>query len=76
MTTLTLSTLVRDVPRLADHLKALLRSVADMFAGIEEAREMAERYDRLSRLSNSELARLGLKREDIPQAVVSGRVAR
>jgi uncharacterized protein YjiS (DUF1127 family) len=73
MSTLTQSTLVRDVPRLADRLKALLRSVGDVFAGIDEAREMAARYERLSRMSNSELARIGLKREDIPQAVISGR---
>ncbi len=76
MSTLTLSALVRDVPRLADPLKSLLRSVGDVFAGIDEAREMAARYDRLSRMSNSELARHGLRREDIPHAVMSHRVFR
>jgi uncharacterized protein YjiS (DUF1127 family) len=39
--------------------------LADYAAGIRDAREMAARYDRLTRMSNSELARLGLTRQDI-----------
>ena len=43
-----------------------------LFEGIAEGREMATRYERLSRLSNSELARLGLTRQDLPRAAVNG----
>ena len=35
-------------------------------------RRSPERYERLSRLSNAELARLGLTRQDIPRAAVNG----
>lgn len=47
--------------------------VSDFAAAVREAREMNTRYQHLTRLSNSELSRLGLTREEIPQAVVSGR---
>ena len=33
---------------------------------------MAWRYEQLSRLTNAELARLGLTRYDIPRAAVNG----
>ena len=42
------------------------------FEGIVEGRDIATRYARLSRLSNSELARLGLTRQDLPRAAVNG----
>jgi hypothetical protein len=51
-------------------LKAAFRFFGDMLDGIAEAREMSSRYQALSRLSNEELARRGLTRETIPQAVV------
>lgn len=44
-------------------------AVSDFFAAVAEARRMADRYDYLSRLSTSELARMGITREDIPQVV-------
>jgi uncharacterized protein YjiS (DUF1127 family) len=43
-----------------------------LFEGIAEGREMAARYERLSRMSNSELARLGITRQDIPRVAVNG----
>jgi hypothetical protein len=43
-----------------------------LYEGVVEGREMATRYERLSRLSNAELARLGLTRQDIPSAAVNG----
>jgi hypothetical protein len=46
--------------------------VTAVFEGIMEGREIATRYERLSRLSNAELARLGLTRQDIPSAAVNG----
>jgi hypothetical protein len=51
------------------------RLIAEFLDGIRLARAMAHRYDVLSRLSDGELARRGLKREDIPQAVVNGQYA-
>ena len=52
----------------------LARLAVDVFEGIREGREMAYRYERLSRLSNVELARLGLTRADLPRAAVNGLV--
>ena len=48
-------------------------AVSDFFSAVAEARRMADRYDHLSRLSNSELAQMGLVREDIPQVVARSR---
>ena len=50
----------------------LVRLAVDVFEGIMEGRDIAYRYERLSRLSNAELARLGLTRLDIPRAAVNG----
>jgi hypothetical protein len=40
--------------------------------GVDEGREVAARYDRLSRMSRSELARHGLSRGDISRAALNG----
>jgi hypothetical protein len=69
MTTLALSALINATPRL---LERLARHVSDFLAGIEEARAMALRYQTLASLSDRELAARGLKRQDIPHAVVAG----
>ena len=50
----------------------LSRLAVDVFEGIMEGREIATRYARLSRLTNAELARLGLSRVDIPRVAVNG----
>jgi len=68
MTTLT-STLRGD----SAPLRTFFRSISDLFEGIREGREMAQRYNELSRLSDAELSRQGIKREDIPNAVLAGR---
>jgi uncharacterized protein YjiS (DUF1127 family) len=49
------------------------RVLAEVLAGIRDGRRMEQRYFALSRLSDEELARLGLKRQDIPQAVAGAR---
>lgn len=49
-----------------------LSALLALLDGIQEGRRLASRYDRLTRLSDSELARLGLAREEIPQAVAHG----
>ena len=50
----------------------LTRLAVDVFDGVMEGREIATRYERLSRLTNAELARLGLTRQDIPRVAVNG----
>src|SRR5258708_4516094 len=55
----------------------LLRRIGQYFtdfaADIDEARLMAHRFKVLSRLTDAQLAEHGLKREDIPQAVLNYR---
>ena len=48
------------------------RFLADLIGGVIEAREIEQRYHELTRLSNAELAHLGLTRQDIPRAAVFG----
>jgi uncharacterized protein YjiS (DUF1127 family) len=68
MTTLAINHLLRQTPaviyRLGDRISELLD-------GIGEARAMAERFKSLSRMSDGQLAERGLKREDIPKAVLA-----
>jgi len=52
---------------------SILRFLNDFADGMREGIELARRYDTLSALSDSELGRIGLRREDIPQAVLAGR---
>jgi uncharacterized protein YjiS (DUF1127 family) len=59
-----------------DRFAAFSRSVAEFFAGISEGQEMARRYEELSRMSDAALAARGISREELPQAVVHGRVGR
>jgi uncharacterized protein YjiS (DUF1127 family) len=72
MTTATLPRLARPSSGPA----RLIRLIADFIDGVREGNAMAYRYERLSRMSNAELARLGLTRLDIPQAVVNGTAGR
>ena len=67
MTTATLR-----LPALPGWTVQLSQTVADVVGGIIEARAIASRYERLVRMSNTELARLGLTRQDIPSAAVNG----
>ncbi|WP_035716048.1 DUF1127 domain-containing protein [Azorhizobium doebereinerae] len=47
--------------------------VSQTFAAIREARRMMNKYEELTRMSDSELAHIGVRREDIPQVVASVR---
>jgi hypothetical protein len=69
MTTLTLSTSY--LARLADRVVEYLSDLAE---GIREGRELAGRYNEMAHRSDAELRRLGIRREDIPQIVMFGRV--
>lgn len=69
-----MSSTVASHPRIAPFglLSSVVRFVADVVAGICEGRELAARYRLLQNRSDAELATLGLRREDIPRAVLSG----
>jgi hypothetical protein len=68
MTPLVLSALLAGASRLAERV---LRYGAELLDGIEEARAMALRYRTLAALSDRELAARGLRRADIPRAVLA-----
>ena len=51
---------------------AILSTVANILGGIVEGHDISARYRALSRLSDAELRRLGLTREELPQAAVRG----
>ena len=67
MTPLALSALIDTAPR---WLSWVGRYWTEFSSGIEEARAMALRYQTLAALSDPELAARGLKRQDIPRAVL------
>jgi hypothetical protein len=71
MTTIALSQLVHQAPAF---LQRISQRIAAFFEGIEEAHQLAQRYKTLSQMTDTQLAARGLKREDIPQAVLDGRV--
>jgi hypothetical protein len=73
MTTMALSQLIHSAP---GFLHRLGQRFSAMLEGIGEARAMAEAFKSLSRMSDEELARRGLKREEIPQAVLAASRAR
>jgi len=68
MTPLALSALLAGASRLAERL---LHYGAELLDGIEQARAMALRYRTLAALSDRELAARGLRRVDIPRAVLA-----
>ena len=68
MTTLAFSTLLGTTPRLFNRLSSYW---TEFLSGIEEARAMSLLYQDLAALTDRELAAAGLKREDIPRAVLA-----
>ncbi len=70
MTTIALSQLVNGAPALLQRIAA---RIGDFIDGIDEARTLAHRFKTLSQMTDAQLAARGLKREDIPQAVVRNR---
>ena len=67
MTTIALAQFVHNVPAF---LRKVGQSFRDLVEGVEEARLLASRYKVLSRMTDAQLAERGLKRSDIPQAVL------
>ena len=51
---------------------SILRFLNDLADGVCHGLELARRYDTLTAMSDSDLARRGLRREDIPQATLRG----
>jgi uncharacterized protein YjiS (DUF1127 family) len=60
----------------ASRLSTFGRAVSNFFTGIAEGQEIARRYEELSRMSDEALAARGLTREELPQAIVTGRIGR
>lgn len=50
--------------------RTVLDALNGFFAGIQEGREIWRRYEGLARMSDAELARHGLTRDEVPQAAV------
>jgi len=67
MTTIALSQLIHQTPAF---LQRIPQRITAFFDGIGEARVMAQRFKTLSQLTDAQLAARGLRREDIPQAVL------
>ena len=68
MTALAINHLLRQAPAA---LYRLGERITEFLDGIGEARAMAERFKSLSRMSDDQLAERGLKRADIPRAVLA-----
>jgi uncharacterized protein YjiS (DUF1127 family) len=67
MTTIALSQLVHQAPAFFHRISQRISAFLD---GLEEARLMAQRFKTLSQMTDGQLAARGLRREDIPQAVL------
>lgn len=65
-------TITAHAPRETGFFGRIGAAVADFFDAVAEARAMSERYEYLSRRTNSELAEMGLSREKIAIAVARG----
>ena len=50
--------------------RTVLGALNTFFAGIQEGREIWNRYESLARMSDAQLARRGLARDEVPQAAV------
>jgi len=49
------------------------RLVLDLINGFREAQAISYRYAQLSHLSDAELTKLGMRREDLPRIALNGR---
>jgi uncharacterized protein YjiS (DUF1127 family) len=52
------------------------RYLSNIFTGLAEGKEIARRYEELSQLSDEALAARGITRDELPQAIVTGRIGR
>ena len=58
----------------ASRIAAFGRTISNVLIGIAEGQELARRYETYSGMSDEGLAALGVKREELPQAIVKGRL--
>ena len=56
-----------------DFFSRVVEGVSAFFEAVSEGRQIAQRYEALSRLSDAALAKRGLTRQDIARAAVNGR---
>ena len=61
-----------DRPTNAGNRSSFVTSLSEFRAGARDGQEIYERYRKLSRMSNAELAELGLTRADIYRAALIG----
>jgi len=61
----------RLIPSLAAAVEALGRILSGFYAVVQEAHLTAARFESLAQMSDAELARRGLKRDGLAQAVFS-----
>ena len=71
MTTIALSRLIHGTPAFLERIALRLTEFVE---GIEEARQLAHRFKSLSQMTDAQLAARGLRRDQIPQAVLDHRV--
>jgi hypothetical protein len=71
MTTIALSRLLHRTPAFLERIGQRFTAFME---GIEEARQLAQRFKVLSQLTDAQLAARGLRREEIPQAVMDHRI--
>jgi len=72
-----MSTIALSTPRRGPSpFRAIANYLGLIAAGVREGHAIATRYEQLARSSNSDLARLGIARADIPQVAASGRIGR
>lgn len=65
-------TITAHAPRETGFFGRIGAAVADFFDAIAEARAMSERYEYLRSRTTSELAEMGIERENIAYTVVRG----
>jgi hypothetical protein len=60
----------------ASRLASFGRYLVHFFIGVAEGQEIARRYEELSQLSDEALAARGITRDELPHAIVTGRIGR
>ena len=71
-----MTALVLALKNRAPRISTIGRFFVNLFTGISEGHEIARRYEELSRMSDAALAARGITREELPQAIVTGRICR
>jgi len=70
-----MTSITSSLPAINGSARHLLRYLSDIFEGIREGLDAQQTYKTLDQLSDSELSRRGLSREDLPTLAVEARLA-